>query len=568
MDVSYNFRVPKNLGVAILLVVASLAFQSCFITLDAFVSDEGIVLVAADDVAHGRLLYRDISVPLTPAVYLLQGLAFKIFGSSLLVSRALVAIVYASSVVAVFALALCFVPRRKAAIAGSLAIPLQVWMWPHAQYFSYNTLAILLCLVALRAAWSIERGPHRIRSALVFGAVLAAALWVKPNLPVAIGAGVLLYWLTGWLRSAIGLPCARDRGFADLLGEGLATLAGIALASLPMVVYLAINGIFDDFIRSVTLIAGIYGDSPVGLFPSLFPLTEQIDAVRMSQDLVVPGMLANGTDGLAASHAYQYLIAYTGWIDLAVRVVYYLPVALYLATAATLGHGLWRRSWSQRDEAALFTFFGAVLLYLTIISFPAVHYMTPTLLPLVALTVFVYSRFEPSTAPVLKRIHKTLGFAAVGAFLAASFAALFVYLGIPRAPVHTPRGTFWVGLSTARLWNEILDYTESALSEEDQIFAVPYFPLFYFMSERDHPTRYVALGPGLPGMEAEDEIIGYLEHNGVDFVLSATGVEYPGLEGFESSYPRLHHYLTTRFALDRRFEGRYRTYAKVLRRVD
>jgi hypothetical protein len=339
-----------------------------------------------------------------------------------------------------------------------------------------------------------------------------------------------------------------------------------------MVAYLALNGILDDFVRSVFLIAGIYGDSPVGLFPSLFPLTGQIDAVRLSQDLVVPGMLANGTDGLAASHAYQYLIAYTGWIDLGVRLLYYVPVALYLATAATLARAIRRRSWSEQDEAVLLTLLGALLLYLTIVSFPAVHYMTPTLLPLVPLAVWSYSRFvaavSAEAAATKRRLRSAIGFGAAGIYLAASLAALMVYLSIPRAPVHTERGTFWMGLSTARLWNEILDYTDETLSGDDQIFAVPYFPLFYFMSNREHPTRYVALGPGLPGMEAEDEIIGFLERNGVDFVLNATGVEYAGLENFESSYPRLHHYLTTRFAVEREFEGRYQVYAEILRRIE
>ena len=65
----YSRRVSPNLRIGIALLLASVAFQASFITLDAFVSDEGIVLVAADDVANGRLLYRDTNIPLTPTVY-------------------------------------------------------------------------------------------------------------------------------------------------------------------------------------------------------------------------------------------------------------------------------------------------------------------------------------------------------------------------------------------------------------------------------------------------------------------------------------------------------------------
>ena len=216
-----------------MLFIASIAFQSTFIALDAFVADEGIVLVASDDVAQGRLLFVDTNIPLTPTVYLVQALAFKVFGSHFLVSRALICTVNALCVVMVFALALCFLPGRGAALAGALAIPFQIWTWPHAQYFSYNQLTILICLVAIRAAWAIEENPTRKR-AFVFGAVLAAGLWTKPNLPVAIGAGTLLYWLAGWGRTALNLPVSRPRGIKELWSEGAATLAGIAVADVLM----------------------------------------------------------------------------------------------------------------------------------------------------------------------------------------------------------------------------------------------------------------------------------------------------------------------------------------------
>jgi hypothetical protein len=67
-------------------------------------------------------------------------------------------------------------------------------------------------------------------------------------------------------------------------------------------------------------------------------------------------------------------------------------------------------------------------------------------------------------------------------------------------------------------------------------------------------------------MQAEDEIILQLERGQVEFVLQAKGVEYPGLEGFESSYPRLHHYLAERFRVEAVFEGEDWVYAEFLRR--
>lgn len=562
----YSTRVRRNLRIGILLFFASIAFQSSFITLDTFPSDEGIVLVAADDVANGRLLYRDTNIPLTPAVYLVQGLVFKLFGSSFLISRGLICLVNALCVVMVYALSLCFLPVRGAVLAAGLAIPLQVWMWPHAQFFSYNQLAIALCLIAMRVAWSIETGPSR-RNAFLFGVVLAAGLWTKPNLPLAIGAGVLLYWLSCWLRSAWQHPCSRPRGLRELWVEGCFTLAGIVCASLPMIAFLASIGILDETIESVIKITQIYSDSPVGLFPGLFPPTEQLESVRMSSGLVLPGMLINIFEGIGRDPFYHHLVLFTGWVDLLVRAVYYTPVVLYLTTAAVLLYRLRTGRWSKESEAALVIFFTGCLLYLTNVSFPSLHYITPTLLPLVGLTTFCFAHFtgvaKSRSAVVFLRWGSR---AAVVIYLLASLAAVHSYLSIIRAPVHSVRGTVWVPAPTAEIWNEIFDYTNDVMAEGDQLFAFPYFPMFYFLSGRDHPSRFVALGPGLPGAEAEDEIIGQLERDQVEFALNVHGAEYPGLERFENAYPRLFHYLTTQYELEYTFSGQLSDYADLLRR--
>lgn len=556
----------SNLRIGILIFLASVAFQSTFITLDAFVSDEGIVLVAADDVAHGRLLYEDTSIPLTPVAYLVQGLVFKLFGSSFFVSRMLVCFVNALCAAMVFNLAGRFLPLRRAAFAGALAVPLQVWMWPHAQYFSYNQLTVLLCLVAMRVAWSIETGPSR-RNAFAFGCVLAAALWTKPSLPVAVGAGVLLYWMTCWLRSAYGLPCSRQRGFREILEEGVATLCGIAAASLPICLYLASLGILDDVITSVVKITQIYGDSPTGLFPSLFPLTGQIDAVRMSTGLVLPGMLINVFEGIGKDPFYHHLVLFSGWVDLGVRVIYYTPIVLYAATGWVLLGKMKKGGWSAEDEAALAVLCASLLLYFTNVSFAALHYITPTLLPLAALATFAVTGLTSDTQP--RRIRAAIRISsrmAVAIYLAGSLAALAAYLAVPRAPVHSPRGTVWVANSTAVVWNEILTHIDAAMDEGDDLFVYPYFPLFHFLSGRDHPSRFIALGPGFPGVETEDEIIATLERQRVEFTLNAYAVQYPGLEKFENAYPRLNHYLDTHYDVERSFQETIFPYADFLKR--
>ncbi len=521
------------------------------------------MLTAAHDVSKGHLLYRDVYVPVTPGVYLIQGFAFKLFGSSFLVSRVLMSVVYALCVVLTFAIATGCLPLRQATLAGVLAIPLQVWMWPHAQFFSYNPLAILFCVLAIRLAWSIETSPRRRREAFWFGVALAAALWTKPNLAVATGAGVFLYWLSGTLRTALHFPTMRTWQPTDLLRDGLSTLGGAAALSLPLIGYLTVTGILDDMTRSLYALSRIYGDVPPDLFPGLFPLTAQIDAVRLNPGLVLPGMFWSAFIG---NPSFHYLLDHTGWIDLLVRFVYYTPVALFAAAASYLGLRLRRRSWEVGDEAALLVLCAGFVLFLTIAPHPAIHYMTPTLLPLLVLTVFLGYRAAAGSTWVARGLGRWLGAGAVSVYLAASLSGLILYLSIPRAPVHTARGTVWVDRLTARLWNEIFDHLDTEMSDHDRIFAVPYFPILYFLMGLEHPTRFVDLRPGSPGWEAEDEIVSTLEREEIEFVLYAVGSQYPAIESFESAYPRLHRYILTRFELEREFLGPFGPYAEVRRR--
>jgi len=112
-------------------------------------------------------------------------------------------------------------------------------------------------------------------------------------------------------------------------------------------------------------------------------------------------------------------------------------------------------------------------------------------------------------------------------------------------------GTVWLPPVQAQPLNELLSYTKAAVPAGESVFAVPYYPLFYFISGLDHATRFIDLRPGSPGPTAEDEMIADLGNHPIDGVLYFVGLQFAGGESFEDAYPRLHHYLMTHFALYR-----------------
>jgi len=549
--------------VAVILFVCSAAFHMYFIGLDAFHTDEGLVLVASDDIARGRLLYRDCYVPVTPLVYLIQGVAFKVFGSSLLVSRLLMLATDAVTVALTFLIATSCTSTGVALIAASIVALLPLWTWPHGQFFSYSPLSVMFCVLALHFAWTVEESVGRVGRAIALGAALGIAVWVKPNLGLVTGFGVLLYWVSAWLRSLAGLGVTKTRSLSELVRDGFWTLVGLTSVSGPLVAYLLVTHTFGLMMQSLLALVDIYAGVPPDLFPTLLPLTSQSVALRVNPLLMIPGAL---NSALMFNPGFAYLLQYTAWIDLLVRIIYYFPIALQVAGLLYFGWRLWRRTWAAADDAALLVFLVTGALLLTVVPHPAIHYLIPAQIPGVVLACFLAARSWRARSHWLRVLGRGLSAVAFGGFVLLSAFILVVYVTAPREPVFSDVGTFWLSPVQAQPLNDLLSYTKAAVPAGGSVFAVPYYPLFYFISGLDHPTRFIDLRPGSPGPAAEDEMIADLEKQSIDVVLYFVGVQFPGGESFQDAYPRLHHYLMTHFALDRTIGTYFAPFVEIRRR--
>ncbi|MDP3938609.1 MAG: hypothetical protein Q8R92_10800 [Deltaproteobacteria bacterium] len=544
---------------AVLLFFASMAFQMSFIWLDAFSADEGIVLVAADDVAKGKHLYKDIHVPLTPLVYLLQGFAFKMLGGSFLLSRLLMSILYASMVSLVFIIATSCMPYAFALVAGLVAAVLQVWGWPHAQFFTYTPLSIFFCVLAIYFTWQAEIHSRASWPLLFLGAAIAGAGWAKPNLGFLAAVGVLFYWILGLIRSAIGAPTYRDQSIAGLLRKGLLATAGTACASLPLILYLSATRTLGSMIESLREVFALYGELPPDLFPALFPLTRQLETMRLDPLLSLPGIL---NSALMFDSGFAYLVDHTLWVDALVRIIQYSMPLILLGTLLYLAIRLWRKDWTARDEVALLVLSVTAALYLSVIPFPAIHYLLPAQVPAVVLACFLGARVWNISHQQARSLLRASAVSALAIYLLVSSATLAVYVLHPRAIVRTKVGPLFLDPLTAQPLNEMLAYAREKLPPEATIFVFPHDALFYFLTGMNHPARFVDLRPHSPGADAEDEIIAQLEHRKVPVVFYFTGARFPDAPSPEGSYPRLHHYLTTHFKVDREFKTVLGTFAQ------
>jgi 4-amino-4-deoxy-L-arabinose transferase-like glycosyltransferase len=546
-----------------LLFLASIAFQTLFIGFDIFPSDEGLILLASEDIANGKVLYRDIHVPLTPLIYLLQGFIFKVFGASMLVSRLSMSVTYALIVVLVFLISRQCMSTSFAFLAAFCAILLQLWVWPHAHFLSYTPLAVLFSMISLYLAWSVESTSGSKGLLLLLGASTAITAWAKPNLGVLTGLAVLFYWFACWIRSRADLPLLRPRRLSDLLREGLLGIVGAAAVSLAIVGYLWASDTLQSMIHGLREMVDVYGKVPHGLFPSLLQPWGQLEDLRVNLLLTVPGILHSP---LMFDPGLHQVLDYTSLLDALVRLLHYLPPAILAGSFLHLGCRLKGRRWGREDEAILLTSFVTLTLYLSIIPHPAIHYLFPAQVPSIVLGCFLCDRAWGKARARLRGLLRPLVITLFASYALLSAMALTIYLTHPRTPVFTRVGTLWVERGQGKVLNEMLAYVEQNVPPGEQVFVFPYYPMFYFITGLQHATRYTDVRPLSPGPMAEAEIIRHLEEENIRFAFYFPATQFKGLESFEAAYPRLHRNVMTRFEVDREFHAFYGLYAKALRR--
>ena len=89
------------------------------------------------------------------------------------------------------------------------------------------------------------------------------------------------------------------------------------------------------------------------------------------------------------------------------------------------------------------------------------------------------------------------------------------YLGVERGKVFLGNEAPWIDTVT-----ETVSYLESNLRRDELFFALPYDPLYYFLTDKVSPTRqliffdHIKISP-----EQEKEVIAELEENKVNWIL-------------------------------------------------
>jgi len=513
--------------VGVIVFALQLPFRLKFVSL----MDEGGILQFADDILHGRTLYRDVVVYAFPGIFYLTAAAFAVAGTTVGTARSLAALLFAIASAAVYLLARWSHGRRGALAIVLLFVCYRVWAFPHWHMLSYSSLAVTLVLVA---TWFVGEAltAGRLVPVAVAGALAAAAVLGRQDVGAAAAAA---------LGTALVFhpPAARARS-VGAFAAGFALVLGSAALAIWW------SGFALDLVRE-TILAPLWGVVHFSYLgrPALWPLWRQDAALRENAFSYFPPVFF---DRYWPAISESALYRQTAVIDAALKLVYHLPwIVLLLAALVTLAR--WRRG-AGGDLASR----RRLLLVLLACAFLAafnrphdwVHLLVldpPTLLLAAALV-----------GPLLRRrAVRVLGWLAVGLAGVASARLAVDFAHLHATPIPSRRGTLYALPAQARALTELIEALEKAPAGAP-LAALPYHPLLNFLSGRAGATRYYLVWPIDRNARRDEDVIAELARR-PDALVVYSPTEFPHFPRFRQYAAVLFGYLVDRFTVDRAFGG-------------
>jgi len=458
--------------------LAAAAAGASVAPLEPSLLEEGIVVHAAERIASGEHLFRDILLHTGPLPYELLGRLFRIFGARIEVARVAVVVLQALGTAALFAALRRAGLRAQAHAAAAVWVAAPLLLFPLYSTFFYSTLASYLALLVVYAG---VRALGSTAWAVATGALVAAIALSKQTTGVLIAAALLPALVAGADR---GARRARALGYA-------AGGAAVALATLAL--FAARGDLGALLFAQIGLPWAMGGGSGFHMpFINLWPPGELDVFTFRNSPMYFP---------------FLYLVRYGMWEPfsdatvLAVQLLYALPFAVLAASALRLLPPFGRAhpiAWIH----------GAVALAMAANLFPRSDWghlvvaLPPAAVQLLLLPAGASRRPGPARVA-----------AALAAVLAAGVLVggvrTLTWLGSVAGPPsfgpRVPLRPVSEGYRTPAV-PRVIAYLRERVSPGEAIFVARQEPLLYFATGTRNPTPFPGVLPGVPDLQ-EDAIL-------------------------------------------------------------
>lgn len=519
----------RDLAVAGAVFAVVLALQAPFLRHFPVLMDEGLVLQMAEDIRAGKLPYRDSTTWAFPAVFYLVAAAFGALGPSVLVARALAALVFAGVAATAYLISRWSFGRRGALLVALLFVAYRVWAFPHWHMLSYSSFAMAGIVAACwLAGEAIGRGGNGLL--LVAGGVCGVAVFSKQDSGLA-SLGCLGLALLAIRRTHP--PLARAP-FAFALGALLVGSVGCVL--------FAWQGFLAAMFREGVL-APIYVTATLTDYtgrPPLWPPFAQDATLRGNVFSYFPALLFE-VHGAAILRSAFY--RNTALIDAVLKAVYHFPWLIVVAGAPLTARRLLR---AREDPGAR-----RETMVLALAAAAALAFNKPQdwvhLLVLYPPTI-LYAATLSSRLRTLRGLGPGAALA-IAAFAGGSAVLSVQWRSMHSAPIHSPRGTFYARPEQAASLQDAL--TALAAAEPGAPLAsLPYHPMLNFLSGRTGASRHYVLWLLDLNQRRDEEIIEALERNPRAIVVYSP-TRFPYFPRFPELAPKLYSYLVDAFDVER-----------------
>jgi len=492
------------------LIGGLLVFAAAFVYFASYAGyglayDEGYLLDGVERLMDGQLIYRDFHHTYAPGRFYTLAAAFSLFGKNIMVERYALAFFQALKCSLAFTIVAVLSGSWLALLAPAL-IMLAPGPWHKVFFSSLGFLALYMMIQSLRSP------PRRL---VLTGIVIGICAVFRQD----VAGFAVIGGLIGMMIDAAANR-AEGRVWRSLAAR-LAFLAlGIALIGVPVLLFFY----FQD-----------------ALGPMLREITREGLIDNMTNRIEYPSITAAGrVDG-------QYLANV-----LPVRLLFYLPFAVYilslfvlarraasrrwtadttkftvvlLAGVMAFNQSLWRSDLGHLLQSMQYVF----LLASALVAFAssglkgrremrrpmesAVRMVLILVIPALLIWASVGIVRGVTDMETMKRFFKEGVLIGDTEYL-GSMAVRFgndTRLGLERVPVHITPGE-------ARFFMAVGDYLDRYTSPGDYVLAVPQLQMLYFFYDRRNPTRYAHYRRALdPGEEAR--YIGDIDAHDTEYIL-------------------------------------------------
>ncbi len=467
----------------ITILIIAFAYLFLFFNKRINLLDEGLSLYASERILKGQVPYRDFFVMVTPGTFYFQALLFKIFGSSVILGRWIVLIEGALTTMLLYLVA----KRVNSIIYAALgAILFLLWEFPQWMSTNYSWYGIILALLVILSlsAYLVKQNYHWLLLASILAGLTA---FFKQNMGFFSALTIFLIIILRRIILAFretNPPLAEETQFKGFLKEIGYLALGILIIFIPLIIYMVSKGallvMFKDAVYYPTF---LYKEGAALPFPELLPIRAE-------------------------------------------SVLSYLPLITYPLTALIVIIRVILKLNTERDiELVMLAIFGSLFF---LASFPRADFIHVSfgIMPLFILFPYLLNWIFDMLSTGLSWLFKAEEGAklriiqVVVVMLTLIGPAFLVRDGIvinqerykwQQASISDVNraGDIYLSHYDALKIRTIVSFIRENTKPEDPIFVVPWAVMFYFLTERDNPTRWDLIIP--TSLFNLDEIIATLE---------------------------------------------------------